>query len=243
MFEGDCIDYKSVEKVCGLCLEVLFDLIQLQCDNCYVIFEVNKGVVIVFGYQLEQQNKLIIDVIFVVLMFKGVDVCIECDGLQCWLVVKQILEQLWLQIKDFWQDNGFLINIELFDIGVMEIDWVENCVKILQDFICNMLGKVFDLLYFIGECDKFCICLECGLNGIIEIFISYCGVEEVLIGLVKEILVWIVCFFDLGLEVEFLFCLMVCLGVEEIKVKVVVVNVFLLQVCFCLQKIVIGISV
>lgn len=60
----------------------------------------------------------------------------------------------------------------------MEIDWVENCVKILQDIICCIVGKVFDGLYLMLECDKFCICIEKGLNGMVEVYILYCGVQE-----------------------------------------------------------------
>lgn len=73
----------------------------------------------------------------------------------------------------------------------MEIDWVENCVKIFDDIICNIIGKLFDLLYFIGECDKFCMCFELGSEfGIIDVFISYCGMEEVYIFFFKDEICW-----------------------------------------------------
>jgi outer membrane protein assembly factor BamC len=141
MLEGDRIDYKSAEKARGPRLEVPPDLTQLQRDNRYAIPEANKGVATASGYQLEQQNKPTTDVT-VAPTSKGDEIRIERDGSQRWLVVKQTPEQLWPQIKDFWQDSGFLINIESPDTGVMETDWAENRAKIPQDFIRNTLGKV-----------------------------------------------------------------------------------------------------
>jgi uncharacterized lipoprotein len=223
MLEGDRIDYKSAEKARGPRLEVPPDLTQLQRDNRYAIPEANKGVATASGYQLEQQNKP-------TPMSppwrppKGDEIRIERDGSQRWLVVKQTPEQLWPQIKDFWQDSGFLINIESPDTGVMETDWAENRAKIPQDFIRNTLGKVFDSLYSTGERDKFRTRLERGPNGTTEIFISHRGAEEVLTGSAKETSVWTARPSDPGLEAEFLSRLMVRLGAEETKAKAAVAN-------------------
>ena len=42
-------------------------------------------------------------------------------------------EKLWPVVQDFWQENGFLIKLELPEAGVMETDWAENRAKIPQD--------------------------------------------------------------------------------------------------------------
>ncbi|MFJ3055577.1 outer membrane protein assembly factor BamC [Herbaspirillum sp. NPDC087042] len=243
MLEGDRIDYKSAEKARGPRLEVPPDLTQLQRDNRYAIPEANKGVATASGYQLEQQTKPTTDVTAVAPTAKGDEIRIERDGSQRWLVVKQTPEALWPQIKDFWQDSGFLINIESPDTGVMETDWAENRAKIPQDFIRNTLGKVFDSLYSTGERDKFRTRLERGANGTTEIFISHRGAEEVLTGSAKETSVWTARPSDPGLEAEFLSRLMVRLGAEETKAKAAVANAPSLQARSRLQKTAAGASV
>jgi len=242
MLEGDRIDYKSAEKAKGPRLEVPPDLTQLQRDNRYAIPEANKGVATASGYNLEQKTKPAADAAAVAPQAKG-DLRIERDGTQRWLVVSQTPEQLWTPIKDFWQDSGFLINVESPDTGVMETDWAENRAKIPQDFIRNTLGKVFDSLYSTGERDKFRTRLERGPNGTTEIFISHRGAEEVLTGSAKETSVWTARPSDPGLEAEFLARLMVRLGAEETKAKAAVANAPSLQARSKLLKAATGSSV
>jgi outer membrane protein assembly factor BamC len=229
MLEGDRIDYKSAEKAKGPRLEVPPDLTQLQRDNRYAIPEANKGVATASGYNLEQQVKPAVDASAVAPTGKGNEIRVERDGTQRWLVVKQSPDALWQPIKDFWQDSGFLINVDSPDTGVMETDWAENRAKIPQDFIRNTLGKVFDSLYSTGERDKFRTRLERGPNGTTEIFISHRGAEEVLTGSSKETSVWTARPSDPGLEAEFLSRLMVRLGAEETKAKAMVANAPSLQ--------------
>ncbi|MBB5391940.1 MULTISPECIES: outer membrane protein assembly factor BamC [unclassified Herbaspirillum] len=243
ILEGDRIDYKSAEKARGPRLEIPPDLTQLQRDNRYAIPEANKGVATASGYTLEQQTKPTAEVASVAPQANGSDIRIERDGTQRWLVVKQSPEVLWPQIKDFWQDSGFLINIESPDTGVMETDWAENRAKIPQDFVRNTLGKVFDSLYSTGERDKFRTRLERGPNGTTEIFISHRGAEEVLTGSAKETSVWTARPSDPGLEAEFLARLMVRLGAEETKAKAAVANAPSLQARSRLLKSAAGSSV
>ncbi len=233
MMEGDRIDYKSAEKAQkGPRLDVPPDLTQLQRDNRYAIPESTKGVATASGYTLEQTTRPATEAAAaaaaVAPVAKG-DIRIERDGSQRWLVVSKSPEVLWPQIKDFWQDSGFLINVESPDTGVMETDWAENRAKIPQDFVRNTLGKVFDSLYSTGERDKFRTRLERGANGTTEIFISHRGAEEVLTGSAKETSVWTARPSDPGLEAEFLARLMVRLGAEETKAKAAVANAPTLQ--------------
>ena len=243
MLEGDRIDYKSAEKARGPRLEVPPDLTQLQRDNRYAIPESGKGVATASGYNLEQQTKPVNDATAVAPKGNGADIRIERDGSQRWLVIQQSPDALWPQIKDFWQDSGFLINVESPDTGVMETDWAENRAKIPQDFVRNTLGKVFDSLYSTGERDKFRTRLERGPNGSTEVFISHRGAEEVLTGSAKETSVWTARPSDPGLEAEFLSRLMVRLGAEETKAKAAVANAPTLQARSKLLKTAAGSSV
>jgi outer membrane protein assembly factor BamC len=223
MMEGDRIDYKSAGKVNTPRLEIPPDLTQQQRENRYEIPEATKGVATASSYTLAQTAKPNPDAQIVAPKSTG-DIHIERDGSQRWLVVKETPEVLWPKIKEFWQDSGFLIDLDSPSTGVMETDWAENRAKIPQDFIRNTLGKVFDSLYSTGERDKFRTRLERGPDGTTEIYISHRGAEEVLTGSDKATSVWTARAPDPSLEAEFLSRLMSRLGVEETKAKVAMAN-------------------
>jgi len=209
--EGDRIDYKSAGK--APTLEVPPDLTQLQRENRYALPDANRGVATASGYNMVQKPTA--NAATPVAPKAVGDIRMEREGNQRWLVVKQSPEVLWPQIKDFWQDSGFLINIDNPETGVMETDWAENRAKIPQDFIRNTLGKALDSLYSTGERDKFRTRLERGADGTTEIFISHRGAEEVLTGQDKETSVWTPRPADPELEAEFLSRLMARLGSDE----------------------------
>ncbi len=140
---------------------------------------------------------------------------IERDGKQRWLVANEAPELLWPRIKDFWQENGFLIATENAQAGVMETDWAENRAKISRDIIRDTLGKVLDSLYSTGERDKFRTRLERRADGSTEIYISHRGAEEKLTGQVmSQTTVWTPRPSDPELEAEFLGRLMASLGAD-----------------------------
>lgn len=148
------------------------------------------------------------------------------DGSERWLVVdNETPQQLWPQVKDFWQQNGFLIKTEIPAAGVMETDWAENRANIPQDFIRRSLGKLFDQLYSTPERDKFRTRLERTPDGKgTEIYVSHRGMKEVYVGSSNEAepvneTRWEPRPSDPGLEAEFLRRLMVRLGASQEKAK------------------------
>jgi outer membrane protein assembly factor BamC len=223
MLEPGRVDYKSAGK--APTLEVPPDLTQLQRENRYAIPEANRGVATASGYTLQQNARPgSATAVATVAPSSASDMRIERAGNQRWLVVKQSPEALWPQIKDFWQDSGFLINLESPQAGVMETDWAENRAKIPEDFIRNTLGKALDSLYSTGERDKFRTRLERGPDGTTEIYISHRGAQEVLVGQQKDGTVWTPRPADPELEAEFLSRLMARLGVEDARAKATVAN-------------------
>jgi outer membrane protein assembly factor BamC len=225
VLEPGRIDYKSEVKKTPT-LEVPPDLTQLQRDNRYALPDSARGTATASAYNSEQASvKSGEQPVAAVAPNKLANIHIERDGSQRWLVIDQSPEVLWPQIKDFWQERGFLINIDSPQTGVMETDWAENRAKIPQDFLRETIGKVFDSLYSTGERDKFRTRLERGPNGTTEIYISHRGAEEELTGSDKEQTVWTVRPSDPGLEAEFLSRLMVHLGVEEKRATAVTANV------------------
>lgn len=221
MLEPDRVEYKSARKAPSL--EVPPDLTQLQRENRYAIPEANRGTATASGYTLQQGARPTAAV--VVAPNASADMRIDRAGNQRWLVVKQPPEALWPQIKDFWQDSGFLLAQEIPQTGVMETDWAENRAKIPQDIVRSTLGKVFDSLYSTGERDKFRTRLERAADGSTEIYISHRGMQEVLVGQQKDNTMWTPRPSDPELEAEFLSRLMASLGVESTHAEVMVANV------------------
>jgi outer membrane protein assembly factor BamC len=211
------IDYKSAGQARTQRLDIPPDLTQLQRDNRYEVPTLTNGVATASGYTQKQTTEATTPVAIAPQKVGGVR--IERDGSQRWLVTGQTPEVLWPQLKSFWEEMGFVINVDSAQAGVMETDWAENRAKIPQDIIRSTLGKVFDGLYSTGERDKFRTRLERGANGTTEIFISHRGAEEVLTGASKETTAWTTRATDPGLEAEFLTRLMVRLGADKDQAK------------------------
>jgi len=136
------------------------------------------------------------------------------EGNQRWLVVPMPAEQLWPQLRSFWQERGFTLVVDTPEAGVMETDWAENRAKIPQDVIRRTIGRVLDSLYDTGERDRFRMRVERnGDNS--EVFISHRGMVEVYNNERKESTVWQPRPPDTELEAEFLARLMVRLGATD----------------------------
>ena len=207
------IDYKSAGK--APTLEVPPDLTQLSRDSRYVV---PGTAVSASAYQSSQPTAAVV----AVAANRVGDVRIERSGNQRWLVVDRPPEKLWEPVRDFWQENGFLLTVDQSNLGIMETDWAENRAKIPQDFIRNTLGRALDSLYSTGERDRFRTRLERTANGT-EIFISHRGMEEVYPNNVtRETTVWQPRAVDPELEAEFLQRLMAKLGGANEQAKVAI---------------------
>jgi len=143
---------------------------------------------------------------------------IERAGSQRWLVVQATPQEVWPLIKDFWQETGFIINLESPETGVIETDWAENRANIPQDVIRRTLGKVIDGLYSTAERDKFRTRIEAGKDGT-EIYISHRGMMEVYATEGKDKTVWQPRPADPELEAEMLRNLMLRFGVQDARAE------------------------
>jgi outer membrane protein assembly factor BamC len=222
VIEPNRIDYKSASKAVTVALDVPPDLTQIRRDSRFGIPESNQGSATASSYNLQRSNKNIVLANGVVAPLKLKEMRIERNGTQRWLVIQGNPDAIWPQLKEFWQELGFVIGIENQDTGVMETEWAENRAKIPQDIIRNTIGKVLDSLYSTGERDKFRTRVERSANGSVEIYISHRGAQEVLVGSQKESTVWSPRPSDSGLEAEFLSRLMVRLGADAEGAKVAV---------------------
>ncbi|WP_332816398.1 outer membrane protein assembly factor BamC [Ramlibacter sp.] len=212
VLENDRIDYKSASK--GPTLEVPPDLTQLARDSRY---QVPGGPVTASSYQVGQAASGVPTAANTV----G-DVRIERAGDKRWLVVNRPADQLWGPVRDFWQENGFLLSMDQPNLGIMETDWAENRAKIPQDIIRSTLGKLIDSVYSTAERDRFRTRFERAPNGGTEIYVSHRGMIEVYSNTQKDQTVWQPRPSDPELETEFLRRLMVELGVSQEQSKALV---------------------
>ena len=220
--ESKKIEYKSAGKLPPL--EIPPDLTQQSRDERYVVPDVSssKGSATYSAYSSERSGQARTTTAQDLL--PQVDkMRIERSGTQRWLVVGGSPEKLWPGVKEFWQELGFLVNVEVPEAGIMETDWAENRAKIPQDIIRSTIGKVFDSLYSTAERDKFRTRLEKGAEpGTVEIYISHRGMYEIYVSEGRSDTKWQPRPADPELEAEMLRRLMVRLGVEESRAKIMV---------------------
>lgn len=104
---------------------------------------------------------------------------IERSGTQRWLVVDAPAESVWPVLREFWQEQGFILALEDQGLGIMETDWAENRAKIPQSFLRDMIGKVIDQAYSSPEMDRFKTRIERGASDTAtEIYITHRGAFE-----------------------------------------------------------------
>ncbi len=214
------VEYKSAGKLPPL--EVPPDLTRPGRDDRYAVPDINpSGSATYSQYSAERQGGRASASTEVLPVSDAVR--LARDGDTRYLVVREAPEKVWPVLREFWQENGFLLKIEMPDAGVMETDWAENRAKIPQDPIRNVLGKYLDQIYSSGERDKFRTRLERAAGGNTEIYISHRGMVEQIVnsrqGTGFDGTVWQPRPADPELEAEFLRRLMVKLGVDDAKAK------------------------
>jgi outer membrane protein assembly factor BamC len=222
ILEGKKIDYKSAGQLPTL--EIPPDLTAPTRDNRYVVPDTGKSSATLSGYQADRAQQVKTGALQSGVLPSMEKMRVERAGTQRWLVVAEPPEKLWPLVRDFWQENGFLISINLPEAGVMETDWAENRAKLPQDMLRGFLGKILDTIYSTAERDKFRTRLERNDEGGSEIYISHRGMIEVAVSAQRMNqsegqTVWQPRTPDPELEAEFLRRLMVRLGTQEETAK------------------------
>ena len=216
LFSGEKIDYKS-QAAKTPTLDVPPDLTQLQREGRYVPQSGSAVSASSFGAAATPAVSAAASAATAVAPASVGEMRIVREGNQRWLVVPMPAEQLWPQLRSFWQERGFTLVIDDPAAGVMETDWAENRAKIPLDVIRRSLGRVLDTLYDTGERDRFRTRIERNGNAS-DVFISHRGMVEVFTTTARSELsttVWTPRPTDPQLEAEFLSRLMVKLGAKE----------------------------
>ena len=169
---SDTVDYKATGAVRGPNLSYPPDLITAQADRRYIV---QDGTATMSEYNaamkksVQMRNNVMTGI-------PGMR--IARDGERRWLVVEKPATELYPQVKDFWQENGFLLTIDSPSTGIMETDWAENRGKIPQDFIRSTIGGALDSIYDTGERDRYKTRLEAPKPDETEIYITQKGALE-----------------------------------------------------------------
>ncbi|MGL4574882.1 MAG: outer membrane protein assembly factor BamC [Burkholderiaceae bacterium] len=229
LMEGEKIDYKSgVTKVSTL--EVPPDLTQLPREDRFAVQQ--RGVVSASDLAARTGTPATTPGVAaagtstaaassaVLPEFKNAK--IERAGNIRWLAVSAPADKVYPIVREFWGDVGFALKVDSPGTGILETDWNENRANIPKDGIRRLLGTVLDGLYDSGTRDKFRTRLERRTDGGTDIYISHRGMQEVVIGNLRDQTRWDIRPTDTELENEFLRRLLVRFGLEETKAQAVV---------------------
>ena len=209
-FSGEKVDYKT-SAARSKPLEVPPDLSQLSRDSR---FQAQGGVISAStAAAAGTAQPGVVATATVAVLARG-EIRVERAGQARWLVVPQTPEQLWPQLKTFWEQRGFALAVDDTAVGVMETNWAENRSKLPNDVVRNTLGRLVGNLYDTGERDLFRTRIERTATGS-EIFVSHRGAEEVYVGERRDALTWRARPSDPQLEAEMLSRMMVALAPKE----------------------------
>lgn len=147
---------------------------------------------------------------------------VERDGDYRWLVVDLKPEEVWQPLREFWQENGFLLARERPEIGFMETDWAENRALVSTSWFRRTFAFMgAENAFSYPERDKFRTRVERGdAIGTTAIYITHRGVYQVATqdGTITRT-AWEVRPRDPGLEAEMLYRLMARLGATDAQIQ------------------------
>lgn len=150
---------------------------------------------------------------------------IERDGDRRWLVVDgRSPDQLWPQLQEFWQENGFALKTDTPATGIMMTAWAENRANIPDDWFRRTIGRVIDFAYSSGTRDRFGTLIERGPDGTTDISITHDALEEVLTGREQDSSRWVERPRNPVLEAVFLAKLMEKFGLTDAQAKQLLVD-------------------
>lgn len=219
VFTGEKVDYKSQSKKTGP-LDVPPDLTQLAREGRYKAQDGSPVTASGSAATAPNSSNGVATASTPGLVAPAVvgDIRVERRGTQRWLVVPASPEQLWPQLKAFWLDRGFTLEVESAESGVLETGWAENRAKIPEGILRTFLGKVLDSFYSTGERDRYRTRLE-RVGNTTEIYVSHRGMMETTPTVRDPVTLWVSRPSDPDLEAEFLTKLMVKLGTKDDQAK------------------------
>jgi outer membrane protein assembly factor BamC len=169
------VDYKTAKTLPPL--DIPPDLSTPSRDGGYALPEGARSATTLSGYQAGRTMQATPGTGSVLPAAEGMRV--ERDGRHRWLVVNEPPERLWPLLREFWQENGFLLRVEQAELGIMETDWAENRAVINKSWLANAMGGLLRSAHGTDERDKYRTRLERTPTGGTEVYVSHRGMEQV----------------------------------------------------------------
>ncbi|MBV2180868.1 MAG: outer membrane protein assembly factor BamC [Castellaniella sp.] len=94
------------------------------------------------------------------------------DGTLRWLVVSEPAQTLYPKLIEFWGEQGFTIQSQNPQTGLIETDWAENRAKIPEGWLRSALGSILDQVFDSGERDRFSTRIE-RVNDKTEVYVTH----------------------------------------------------------------------
>lgn len=137
------------------------------------------------------------------------------DGTLRWLAVSEPAETLYPKLIEFWGNQGFTIQSQNPQAGLIETDWAENRAKIPEGWLRSALGSILDQVFDSGERDRFTTRLE-RANGKTEVYVTHQHMVETPTS-DGTAFKWVYGKEDPGLNAAMLARMMVFLGTDQKK--------------------------
>ena len=104
---------------------------------------------------------------------------IEREGRLRWLVAEAEPDDLWPSLRDFWRRQGFALETDDAQVGVMETGWAEKRVNLPVGGVRGMLERFKRFAYTYAVRDRFRTRVERGAEpGVTEIYVTHRGAHE-----------------------------------------------------------------
>jgi outer membrane protein assembly factor BamC len=140
-----------------------------------------------------------------------------------WLQIDADPNLVYPRLISFWNNEGFTINRDNPQAGIIETDWAENRAKIPGNFLRRTLGSIIDMVSDSGERERFTTRLERS-GGTTEVYINHQRMIETAMDRDGTTFKWLPAEEDPGLNAVMLSRLMAFLGAEEERAQNAVRN-------------------
>ena len=161
---------------------------------------------------------------------QGLNVLPEVDGMKVvrsgntrWLQLDADPNLVYPRLISLWNNEGFTINRDNPQAGIIETDWAENRAKIPGNFLRRALGSIVDMVSDSGERERFTTRLE-RYGNTTEVYINHQRMIETAMDRDGTTFKWLPAEEDPGLNAVMLSRLMAFLGAEEKRAQNAVRN-------------------
>jgi outer membrane protein assembly factor BamC len=104
---------------------------------------------------------------------------IERDGHLRWLVAEAEPADLWPSLRDFWRRQGFALDTDDPQVGILETGWAEKRVDLPVSGVRRWLERFKRFAYTYGVRDRFRTRVERSAEpGLTEIYVTHQGAHE-----------------------------------------------------------------